>query len=90
MTGDTEYLAQILRLYRIDDGELHEPASSGIAGVQHTFEGLRSEMTYLQTLTEGTGLTLQHPVPNAEGQFVTAGSRPQSMTSAPGGRPPSR
>lgn len=50
---------------------IHSPIHSGLQGVQHTFEGLTSEMELLNGLEEQTALHLQRPIKNKKGRFVT-------------------
>lgn len=50
---------------------IHSPITSGLQGVQHTFEGLNAEMELLYSLNEQTSLPLQQPVKNKKGSFVS-------------------
>jgi len=53
---------------------VHAPVSANLRGIQHTFEGLRSEAAILEAFRRGTGIPLQMPIPNRAGLF--AGSVP--------------
>ncbi|QGM30231.1 phosphotransferase [Bacillus sp. N3536] len=50
---------------------IHSPITPGLYGVQHTFEGLNSEVELLNSLNEQTSLTLQQPIKNKKGNLVT-------------------
>ncbi|WP_282941341.1 phosphotransferase [Paenibacillus sp. RC67] len=50
---------------------IHQPVTESFLGVQHTREGLASEMKLLKTLAEQTELTVQTPVLNRSGEYVT-------------------
>ncbi len=51
---------------------IHEPNVGGMLGVQRTFEGLSAEMVFRSALATGTGLTLQMPVVNREGNYISS------------------
>lgn len=51
---------------------VHEPSVGGLIGVQHTFEGLGAEMVFRSALAAGMGLTLQKPVANRDGGYVSS------------------
>ncbi|WP_036745332.1 phosphotransferase enzyme family protein [Paenibacillus sp. UNC451MF] len=50
---------------------IHQPVTENFRGVQHTREGLASEMKLLKRLAEQTELIVQAPVPNRLGDYVT-------------------
>lgn len=50
---------------------IHSPITSGLQGVQHTFEGLNAEMELLKSLNEQTSLPLQQPIKNKKGNLVS-------------------
>ncbi|MEK5025864.1 phosphotransferase enzyme family protein [Paenibacillus sp. FSL M7-1046] len=50
---------------------IHKPATAGLFGIQHTLEGLKSEMYLLQGLSQKNSLRVQKPSVNREGQFVS-------------------
>jgi len=50
---------------------IHSPITSGLQGVQHTFEGLNAEMELLNSLNYHTSLQLQQPMKNKTGNMVT-------------------
>ncbi|WEG14472.1 phosphotransferase [Pullulanibacillus sp. KACC 23026] len=50
---------------------IHSPITSGLQGVQHTFEGLNAEMELLNNLNEQTSLQLQQPIKNQNGNLVS-------------------
>lgn len=65
-----------LKIDNIDDNKsyvirIHSPITSGLQGVQHTFEGLNAEMELLNSLHEQTSLPLQKPVKNKKGNLVS-------------------
>ncbi|MEK8216327.1 phosphotransferase enzyme family protein [Paenibacillus sp. FSL L8-0463] len=49
---------------------IHKPATAGLFGIQHTLEGLQSEMYLLQGLSQ-KNLRVQKPSVNRAGQFVS-------------------
>jgi Ser/Thr protein kinase RdoA (MazF antagonist) len=51
---------------------IHRSVSGGLSGIQHTPEGLQSEMDFLAAIGERGGLRVQKPVRNREGELVTA------------------
>ena len=51
---------------------IHKPSTAGLYGIQHTLEGLESEMYILQGLARGEYLPAQKPVAGRMGQLVTA------------------
>ncbi|WP_430786916.1 phosphotransferase enzyme family protein [Virgibacillus flavescens] len=82
--GITDYSSRFIRhndnlTSKIDNNEdsnsyvlrIHSPITSGLQGVQHTFEGLTAEMELLNTLNEQTSLSLQQPVTNNKGKLVS-------------------
>lgn len=82
--GITDFSSSFLRhndniTLKIDNNEnnnsyvlrIHSPITSGLQGVQHTFEGLNAEMELLNNLNEQTTLPLQQPVKNKKGNFVS-------------------
>ncbi|PFG12224.1 phosphotransferase enzyme family protein [Bacillus sp. es.036] len=50
---------------------IHSPITSGLQGVQHTFEGLNAEMELLNSLNKQTSLHLQQAIKNQNGQLVS-------------------
>ncbi|GIP34714.1 phosphotransferase enzyme family protein [Paenibacillus sp. J2TS4] len=65
--------------YKITDGSsgvsyllrIHKPVHTGLHGLQHSKPGLNGGMELLQALGESSGLNVQKPVRNREGEFVT-------------------
>jgi len=51
---------------------IHSPISAGFAGLQHTRDGLQSEMFFLQEIHQKSILKAQKPIVNQEGELVTA------------------
>lgn len=51
---------------------IHKPATAGLFGIQHTLEGLESEMYILLGLGHSNLLPVQKPVAGRLGQLVTA------------------
>jgi hypothetical protein len=68
--------------FKITDKELnkcfllriHKPVAEGLYGIQHTFEGLDSEIKILEQLSLNSKLKVQKPVANANGEYVTDSS----------------
>lgn len=60
---------------KLDDKEyllrIHKPISEGLSGIQHTRDGLQSEMVFLQAIAQKNILQVQKPVENQEGELVT-------------------
>ncbi|MFF2483766.1 phosphotransferase enzyme family protein [Paenibacillus sp. NPDC058071] len=50
---------------------IHNPVSEGFSGIQHTLEGLRSEMALLKGLSASGTIQVQEPVANRFGELVT-------------------
>lgn len=50
---------------------IHKPAIEGLFGIQHTFEGVKSEIKILQELSKDSGLKVQKPIANCSGEYVT-------------------
>ncbi|MFD1737547.1 phosphotransferase enzyme family protein [Bacillus salitolerans] len=50
---------------------IHSPITSGLQGVQHTFEGINAEMELLKSLNEQTSINLQQPINNQNGNYVS-------------------
>ncbi len=50
---------------------IHEPVTKGLFGIQHTLEGLQSEVLLLQELGHNHVLQVQMPVRNSFGEYVT-------------------
>lgn len=82
--GITDFSSSFIRhndniTLKIDNNEdnnsyvlrIHSPITSGLQGVQHTFEGLNAEMELLNSLNEQTSLPLQQPVKNKKGNLVS-------------------
>ncbi|WP_028546483.1 phosphotransferase enzyme family protein [Paenibacillus taiwanensis] len=66
------------RTYRIDaaDGSsyllrIHQPFKEGMAGLQHTYEGLLGELEMLDKLSNGSDLIVQSPLRNDAGDLIT-------------------
>lgn len=53
---------------------IHKPVTEGLLGVQHTFQGLESEMKILEQLNLNSSLLVQNPVANSFGEYVTDSS----------------
>jgi len=53
---------------------IHKPATEGLLGLQHTLEGLKSEMKILVQLNQNSILKIQKPVANTFGEYVTDSS----------------
>ncbi|OKP79978.1 hypothetical protein A3844_27625 [Paenibacillus helianthi] len=56
------------RLYLL---RIHSPSTAGLLGIQHTQQGLESEMYILQELSKDQALHVQKPVANRTGGLVT-------------------
>lgn len=56
---------------------IHKPISDGFSGLQHTRDGLQSEMVFLQEIDQNNILQVQRPVINQEGELVTEYSSDQ-------------
>ncbi|WP_042147305.1 phosphotransferase enzyme family protein [Paucisalibacillus sp. EB02] len=82
--GITNYSSSFIRhndnlTLKIDNNEdnnsyvlrIHFPITTGLQGVQHTFEGLNAEMELLNNLNEQTSLQLQQPIKNKKGNLVS-------------------
>jgi len=82
--GITNYSLSFIRhndnlTLKIDNNEdnnsyvlrIHSPITTGLQGVQHTFEGLNAEMELLNNLSEQTSLQLQQPIKNQNGNLVS-------------------
>ncbi len=82
--GITNFSSSFIRhndniTYKIDNKEdsrsyvlrIHTPKTSGLQGVQHTFEGLNAEVELLHQLNEQTSLSLQQPIKNKKGNLVS-------------------
>ncbi|WP_165921251.1 phosphotransferase enzyme family protein [Paenibacillus albiflavus] len=50
---------------------IHKPISDGFSGLQHTRDGLQSEMVFLREIDQKNILKVQRPVLNKEGELVT-------------------
>lgn len=50
---------------------IHKPISDGFSGLQHTRDGLESEMVFLREIDQNNILQVQRPVVNQEGELVT-------------------
>jgi len=50
---------------------IHKPVTEGFLGIQHTLEGLKSEMALLQELSRNRVLGVQMPIENRFGEYVT-------------------
>ncbi|QYR20236.1 hypothetical protein KZ483_20710 [Paenibacillus sp. sptzw28] len=50
---------------------IHKPISDGLSGLQHTRDGLQSEMVFLREIDQKNILKIQRPVVNQEGELVT-------------------
>ena len=53
---------------------IHKPATEGLFGIQHTLEGIESEMKILVQLNQNSILKIQRPVANNFGEYVTDSS----------------
>lgn len=51
---------------------IHSPISDGFSGLQHTREGLQSEMFFLREIDQKSILKVQKPIVNQDGELVTA------------------
>ncbi|WP_340006826.1 phosphotransferase [Paenibacillus sp. FSL K6-0276] len=60
---------------------IHKPISEGFSGLQHTREGLQSEMFFLREIDQKNILKVQRPVENQKGELVTEYSSDQFGTS---------
>lgn len=82
--GITDFSSSFIRhndniTLKIDNNEdnnsyvlrIHSPITSGLQGVQHTFEGLTAEVELLNSLNEQTSLPLQQPIKNKKGNSVS-------------------
>lgn len=66
------------RTYRVDDAEgnsyllrIHQPVKDGMAGLQHTYDGLHGELQMLEQLASRSGVTAQQPLRNLDGELIT-------------------
>lgn len=50
---------------------IHKPVSQGLLGIQHTKEGLDSEVKILRAIDARRIFPVQTPIPNSNGEFVT-------------------
>ncbi|MDQ8734996.1 aminoglycoside phosphotransferase family protein [Paenibacillus sp. LHD-38] len=50
---------------------IHQPVTENMAGLQHTREGLLSELQLLEEIADQTELTVQQPVRNGNGDYIT-------------------
>ncbi|AJS60559.1 phosphotransferase enzyme family protein [Paenibacillus sp. IHBB 10380] len=50
---------------------IHKAVTPNLSGLQHTYEGLKVEMTLLQELNARTDILMQTPVRNTVGEWVT-------------------
>ena len=53
---------------------IHKPVAEGLYGIQHTFEGLDSEIKILEQLSSHSTLKVQKPVANSHGEYITDSS----------------
>ncbi|WP_368915863.1 phosphotransferase enzyme family protein [Exiguobacterium acetylicum] len=65
-----------LKINNNEDGNsyvlrIHSPITSGLYGVQHTFEGINAELIWLSSLNKQTSLSLQQPIKNKKGNLVS-------------------
>lgn len=66
------------RTYQINDSSngsvyllrVHDPVTVNLAGVQHTKEGLESELRMLDAIAQGTDFAVQKPVANLNGNHL--------------------
>lgn len=66
------------RTYKVEghDGStyllrIHQPVKDGMAGLQHTYEGLLGELQMLEALSGQDRLLVQKPLRNREGELIT-------------------
>lgn len=67
------------RTYRVTDTSngkvflvrVHDPITVNMAGIQHTRQGIETEMQLLEQIAKGTDLVVQMPVRSLSGQLVT-------------------
>lgn len=65
--------------FKITDGmnnknyllRIHKPSTGGLFGLQHTLEGIQSEIKILQELNHKGLLPAQKPVSNKQGEYIT-------------------
>ncbi|HEY0828468.1 MAG TPA: hypothetical protein VGE40_10265 [Bacilli bacterium] len=50
---------------------IHLPLTENFAGLQHTYNGLPSELQLLLEIAEHSGLIVQQPIRNCYGNFIT-------------------
>lgn len=50
---------------------IHKPISGGFSGLQHTRNGLQSEMVFLREIDQKNSLKVQKPIVNRDGELVT-------------------
>lgn len=50
---------------------IHQPVTANMAGLQHTYEGLRAELQLLTDMAEQTDLIVQTPVLSRSGSMIT-------------------
>lgn len=62
---------------------IHQPFKDGMAGQQHTYEGLMGELQMLEHLSDRNHLLVQRPVRNREGELITVIEHEGSVGTAP-------
>src|SRR5262245_43222724 len=50
---------------------VHDPVTVNLGGIQHTRQGVESELRLLEAIANGTDLLVQVPVVNLNGQYVS-------------------
>ncbi|WP_246059329.1 phosphotransferase enzyme family protein [Paenibacillus lautus] len=66
------------RTYKVEDHDgstyllrIHQPVKDGMAGQQHTYDGLLGELQMLEHLSGRDHLLVQRPLRNREGKLIT-------------------
>lgn len=66
------------RTYKVGDHDgstyllrIHQPVKDGMAGLQHTYDGLLGELQMLEHLSGWDKLLVQRPLRNREGELIT-------------------
>ncbi|WP_147590043.1 phosphotransferase, partial [Clostridium polynesiense] len=50
---------------------IHNPSTGGLFGIQHTFEGIKSEIEFLYELNGDNVLKVQKPIVNCHGEYIS-------------------
>ncbi len=50
---------------------IHQPVKDGMAGLQHTYDGLLGELQMLEAMSDRDHLLVQRPLRNRKGDLIT-------------------